>query len=136
MGFEKLVFGLFVLFLLALAANAIPGPPMIVIGSVYINEKPAEVGTMVTAEVNGEKIVGFSVVTEGEYHIFLQELKNNDEVKFSIDGISTGAVIKYKSNGLENLDISVKKPNYYIPVGMAVLIIGLFLWKNLKGGKL
>ena len=137
MGFRKLFSMSFILFLLALVVTAIPEPPMVVIGSVSINDKPAEVGTMITAEVEDKEVASFKVTAEGEYHLFLQELKDNDEVKLSIDRISTGATVNYKSDRLENLDISVKKFDYYIPFGFAILIIGLFLWKKLKkGGKL
>tara|TARA_Y100000310_G_scaffold47631_1_gene44203 strand:+ start:516 stop:926 length:411 start_codon:yes stop_codon:yes gene_type:complete len=135
MGFERLTFAVFALFLLILAVNAIPEPPMMVIGSVYINDKPAEIGTMVTAEVDGKEVKGFSVTAEGEYHLFLQELEDNEEVKLSINGVSTGAVLNYKSNGLENMDISIKKPDYYIPLSLASLVTGLFLWKKLRKEK-
>src|SRR3989344_9432337 len=77
--------------------SAIPELPTIVSGEVYINEKPAKIGTEIKAELNGNEIVKTKTIEKGKFTILLQNLKENDSVKFYVNNIDSGQSVFYKS---------------------------------------
>lgn len=129
-------FSLF-LFLLIISSSfilAVPELPMIVSGDVYINDKPAKVGTGITAFVNGEEVVSSSVGEAGMFTILLQKLEEGQEVEFYVDGIFTNESISYESSGFEQLTLKVEKSSlfYYLGVALILLIVGFVIWKQKK----
>ena len=126
------------LFLLIISSSFIlaapPELPMIVSGDVYINDKPAKVGTGITAFVNSEEVVSSSVGEAGMFTILLQKLEEGQEVEFYVDGISANESISYKNGDFKQLTLKVEKSYfvYYLGVALILLIAGFVIWKRKK----
>ena len=126
------------LFLLIISSSFIlaapPELPMIVSGDVYINDKPAKVGTGITAFVNSEEVVSSSVGEAGMFTILLQKLEEGQEIEFYVDGISANESISYKNGDFKQLTLKVEKSYfvYYLGVALILLIAGFVIWKRKK----
>ena len=105
---------------------------MIVSGEVYINEKPAKIGTEITAFVNGEEVSKFEVTEKGKFTLLLQKLNENDNVSFYVDDIYSGESVTYESGGFEQLTLKVDKSYliYYLGGALVLLIAGFLTWKR------
>ena len=114
--------------------SAIPELPMIVNGEVYINDKPAKIGTDVTARVNGQEVVEFEVTEKGKFNLLLQKLNKNDKVDFYVDDIYTNQSVIYQSGDFEQLTLKVEKSFliYYLGGVVLLLIVGFLIWKQKK----
>lgn len=125
-----LLFLVALIFLLSLV-SAVPQLPMIVSGDVYINGKPAKVGTDITAVVNGEQVSKSEVSEEGKFSLLLQKLEKNQEVEFYVDGIYSEEDILYKSGDFRQISLKVEKTYwiYYVGGGILLIIAGL-IWKR------
>jgi len=125
---------LFILITGSILVTAIPELPMIVNGEVYINDKPAKIGTDVTARVNGQEVVEFEVTEKGKFNLLLQKLDKSDEVEFFVDGILNEEVVIYQSGDFKQLTLKVEKSYFvYYLGGVVLLLIGGFLiWKQKK----
>ena len=111
--------------------SAIPELPTIVSGEVYINEKPAKIGTEIKAELNGNEIVKTKTIEKGKFTILLQNLKENDSVKFYVNNIDSGQSVFYKSGDFKQLTLKVEKSylTYYAIGGIIALAVALIIWK-------
>ena len=116
-----------------LTVPEIPQLPMIVSGEVYINDKPAKIGTEITAKI-GEEVTSLEVSEEGKFTLLLQKLEENQEVRFYVDGISANESISYKSGGFEQLTLKIEKSYliYYLGAALILLITGFLIWKRKK----
>jgi len=125
---------LFILITGSILVTAIPELPMIVNGEVYINDKPAKIGTDVTARVNGQEVVEFEVTEKGKFNLLLQKLDKSDEVEFFVDGILNEEVVIYQSGDFKQLTLKVEKSYlvYYFGGVIILLIIGFLIWKRKK----
>lgn len=114
--------------------SAVPELPMIVSGNVSINDKPAKIGTQVSAEVNGKEIIKFKTTEIGKFTILLQKLNEGDNIKLYIDGIDSQQNISYKSSDFKQLSLKVEKPYliYYIIGVVIALVIISIVWKQKK----
>ena len=114
--------------------SAVPELPMIVAGDVYINDKPAKVGTDIIAKISGEKIVEFEVTEKGKFNLLLQKLDKGDEVEFFVNKINSGQSVIYNSGDFEQLTLKVEQSYliYYI-IGFVILLGVIFrIWKRKK----
>lgn len=111
-----------------------PELPMIVSGDVYINDKPARVGTEITAKIGEEEITSVKVSEKGNYTFLLQKLEGEGVIKLYVDDIDTGESVTYESGGFEQLTLKVEKSYlvYYLGVALVLLIIGSLIWKRKK----
>ena len=112
--------------------GAVPELPMIVSGDVYINEKPAKVGTDITAMLNEEQVSETEISERGKFTLLLQKLEENQEVDFYVDGISANQSVSYESSGFEQLSLKVEKSYlvYYLGGALILLIAGFIIWKR------
>lgn len=110
---------------------AIPQLPMIVSGEVYINDKPAKIGTEITALVDGKEVEKTIIQREGRFELLLQGLETGQEVGFYVDGIYTNENIFYKDGDFKQLNLKVEKSyfSYYITI-LVILISGILIWKK------
>lgn len=124
------------LFLLIISSSFIlaapPELPMIISGNVSINDKPAKVGTDITAILNGEQVSETEVSEAGTFTLLLQKLEEGQEVGFFVDGIDSNQTISYKSSDFQQLTLKVEKSYliYYLGAVLILLIIGLLIWKK------
>lgn len=104
---------------------------MITSGDVYINEKPAKIGTQVSARVNNEEVAETKTTETGKFTLLLQKLNENDIVKIYVDGIDSQQSISYKSGDFRQLTLKVEKSSifYCILGGVAILAILIIIWK-------
>ncbi len=111
---------------------AVPELPMIVSGDVYINDKPAKIGTEITAKMEGEEVVSVEISEKGSYTFLLQKLEGKGVIKLYVDDIDTGESVTYESGGFEQLTLKVEKSYlvYYLGVALVLLIIGIVIWKQ------
>lgn len=112
---------------------AVPEFPMIVSGNAYINEKPAETGTEITALVNGNRIANSKVNNKGKFNLLLQKLNEGDIVKFYVDNIDTMKNVTYKSGDFKQLTLKAEKSYFVYYFGVVlILLIGMifFIWKR------
>ncbi len=123
---------LFLMIFLGIVSAAPPQLPMIVSGNVSINDRPAEVGTEITAMLNGEKIADSEVSEEGKFSMLLQKLEEGQEASFYVDGIYTNESISYKSGDFKQLTLKVEKSYliYYFGVALVLVVAGLLIWKR------
>ena len=112
----------------------VPELPMIISGDVYINEKPAKIGTEVSAKVNDKEVVKIKTTESGKFTILLQKLNEGDEVKLYVNGIYSEQSISYKNGNFKQLILKVKKSYlvYYLLGGIAILAIIIIIWKLSK----
>jgi len=124
------------LFLLIISLSFVfaepPQLPMIVSGNVSINDKPAKIGTEISAMINGSEVAKTEVSEAGKFTLLLQKLDEGQEVSFYIDGIDTNQSISYKSGDFQQLSLKVEKSYliYYLGVALILLILGLLIWKK------
>lgn len=128
----KLLTFLFLLIICSGFVLAVPELPMIISGNVSINDKPAKVGTDITAILDGEQVAEVEVSEAGIFTLLLQKLEEGQEVGFYVDGIDTNQTISYKSSDFQQLTLKVEKSSliYYLGVALILLIIGLLIWKQ------
>jgi len=125
---------LFILITGSILVTAIPELPMIVNGEVYINDKPAKIGTEIKA-ILGENVVSeFEVTEKGKFNLLLQKLNKNDKVDFYVDDIYTNQSVIYQSGDFEQLTLKVEKSFliYYLGGVVLLLIVGFLIWKQKK----
>ena len=112
--------------------NAIPELPMIISGNVTINDKPAKVGTEITARVVDNEVNKVTVAEKGKFTFLLQKLNENDKVDLYVDGINSEVSVDYKSSDYQNLALAVEKPYwiYYSLGGLIGLCLVFLIWKK------
>ncbi len=122
---KKLFLFFFILIICSNSIYAVPELPMIISGDVAINERPAKIGTEITAKLNDNEINKVKVAEKGKFTLLLQKLNENDQVKLYVDSIDTQQIIKYKSGDYKELSLNVKKSYsiYYITGALILLII-------------
>ena len=130
---------LFLIVLLILIAgfsivSAIPELPMIVNGEVYINDKPAKIGTEIKAILGEDVVSEFEVTERGKFNLLLQKLDKSDEVEFFVDDIYTNQSVIYQSGDFQQLTLKVEKSFliYYLGGVVLLLIGGFLIWKQKK----
>lgn len=117
--------------------SAVPQLPMIVTGNVSINDKPAKIGTEITAVVNEEKVIEIEITEKGKFSLLLQKLEEGQKVDFYIEGIYTNESVLYKNGDFQQLSLKAEKSYliYYLGVAL-VLILGVgIIWKYKKPKK-
>ena len=131
---KPLIFLILLIISLSFVLAAPPELPMIVSGEVYINDKPARVGTEVTAKMGEEEIASVKISEKGSYTFLLQKLDGEGVVKLYVDDIDTEKSVTYESGGFEQLTLKVEKSYlvYYLGVALVLLIIGSLIWKRKK----
>jgi len=129
----KKFFLLFLIFvtLNSFLVNAIPELPMIISGDIYINDKEAESGTIITMKTNNEIIEEIKTTEKGKFKLLLQKLNEGDEVQIYIEDIQTQENIIYKSGDFKQLTLKVEKHyySYYLTGGLVALVAILLIWK-------
>ena len=87
----KKAFLIFFILLSISLVTAVPSIPLIVQGTVQINDKDAPVGTIIRAEADNEVIAAFKLEQKGTYAFVINEKQGikDKEIKFFIDGIDT-----------------------------------------------
>jgi len=125
---------LFILIAGSTLATAIPELPMIVNGEIYINDKPAEIGTGVKAILGEDVVSEFEVAERGRFNLLLQKLDKGDEVEFFVDDIWANQSVIYQSGDFKQLTLKVEKSYlvYYFSGVIILLIIGFVMWKRKK----
>ena len=126
------LFLFFLIFAISLSfAYSIPELPMIISGDVLINEKPAKIGTEITAVKNNQIIEKVEITEKGKFTLLLQKLNENDKVDFYVEGIPTQQNINYKSGDYKQLSLKVEKHVffYYMTGGLIALTAVLIIWK-------
>ena len=128
---KKLFLFFFILIISSSIVYAVPELPMIVSGDVLINDKPAKIGTEITAKVNDLEINKIKITEKGKFTLLLQKLNENDEVKFYVDDIDTQEMIKYKNGDFKQLTLKIEKSYwiYYLTGGLIALVAILIIWK-------
>ncbi len=124
-----------VFFLLIISLSfiyAVPELPMIITGNVSINDKPADIGTEITARANNEEIIKFKINEKGKFNFVLQKLKDNQKINFYVDGISANKTLSYKSGDFKQLTLKIEKSylSYYFIGITIILVIILIIWKR------
>jgi len=114
--------------------SAIPELPMIVNGEVYINDKPAKIGTEIKATLGEDVVSEFEVTERGKFNLLLQKLDKSDEVEFFVNDIYTNQSVIYQSGDFKQLTLKVEKSYlvYYFSGVIILLIIGFVIWKRKK----
>ena len=130
-------FPLFLFFLIINSGFVLAAPPelpMIVSGDVYINDKPAKIGTEITALVNNEEVTSSEVSEAGKFTLLLQKLEEGQEVGFYVDGIFTNESISYKNGDFQQLSLKVNKSYlfYYLGAALIILLAAGIIWKYKK----
>lgn len=109
---QKFLIYLVVLFFVSLAAaqSPPPFPPLDVEGTVEIDGEPAPVGTLVTAEMDGET-VDYELTEPGEYTLSVPGTTGDywKEVKFYVDGILMEQTAQWKAGGLVTIDFNISE---------------------------
>lgn len=122
-----------ILILLSLTfITAVPQLPMIITGEVYINEKPAKIGTEITVILKGDEVVQTEITEKGKFNLLLQKLSEGDEVEFYVDNINSEESVIYQSGDFKQLTLKVEKSYliYYFGGVMLLLVIGFLIWKR------
>ena len=125
---------LFFLIILSFSVAAVPQLPMVVNGDVIVNEKPANVGTKITAEIDGSVVEEFKVFKEGQYLMSIDDGKNGDNVELFVNGIKA-ANVEYGLEKIEEIDLSVQDNRFlytFIAIGLILIIGGIILFKFRK----
>ena len=123
------------LFLLIISLSFVlaapPELPMIVSGDVYINNRPAKIGTEITAKIGEQEITSVKISEKGSYTFLLQKLSGENVVKLYVDDIDTGESVTYESGGFKQLTLKIEKSYliYYLGVAL-ILLVGLLIWKQ------
>ena len=126
----------FLFFLLLVISSsfvyAIPELPMIISGNVTINDKPAKIGTEITARVVDNEVNKVTIAEKGKFTFLLQKLNENDKVDLYVDGINSEVSVDYKSGDFQNPALAVEKPYwiYYSLGGLIGLCLILLIWKK------
>ena len=117
-----------------ISAAEMPQLPMIVAGNVSINDKPAKIGTEVSARLNNEEVETIKITEKGKFTILLQKLNESEEIKIYVDGIYSEQSVNYESGDFQQLTLKVEKSYvfYYALGGIIALAIILIIWKSKK----
>ena len=119
--------------IISTTAQAIPALPEIISGEVYINNNPAKVGTVITANIDEKEVANSEVTDTGKFTLLLQNLNEGDTINLYVDNINTEQSIVYKSGDFQQLTLKVKKSRiWYYLGGLIVLIAILILWRLKK----
>jgi len=107
---QKFPIYLMVLFFVSLAA-AQPSIPMTVVGIVKIDGTDAPVGTIVTAEMDGETADYYELTEPGNYTLSIPGTLGDywKEVKFYVDGIPMDQTAQWKAGDIVNIDFSISE---------------------------
>ena len=82
--------------IISTTAQAIPALPEIISGEVYINNNPAKVGTVITANIDEKEVANSEVTDTGKFTLLLQNLNEGDTINLYVDNINTDQSIVYK----------------------------------------
>lgn len=101
---------LMAILLVSLAAAQPPSLPLVVNGTVKIDDELAPVGTLVTAEMDGET-VDYELTEPGKYGLSVPGTIGDywKEVKFYVDGIPMDQTAKWKAGDIVNIDFSISE---------------------------
>ncbi|TKJ17067.1 hypothetical protein CEE44_00850 [Candidatus Woesearchaeota archaeon B3_Woes] len=136
----KIFFIFFIFFLLLNFVSSAEPPklPMIISGEVLINEKPAKVGTIITAKIDEQKITSVEVSKKGHYTLLIQE-PTEKLINLYVNEINTDKTVKYGVGKIEQIDLLITQetPNknklfFIIPIILLILIIFILLWGKKK----
>lgn len=131
---------LFLFFLIIISSFIFAAPPqlpMIISGNASINDKPAKIGTEISAVLNNEEVAKIEISEAGKFTLLLQKLEENQKIDFYVDGIYTNQSILYKSGSFQQLSLKVDKSYIFYYLGAAlILILGTgIIWKYRKPKK-
>lgn len=114
--------------------SAVPQLPMIVTGNVSINDKPAKIGTEVSARLNlnSEEVENVKTTEKGKFNFLLQNLNENDIVAIYVDNIYSGQNIPYKSGDFQQLNLKVDKSYLIYYIGGIIALAVILTWKFKK----
>jgi len=123
------------LFLLIIGSGlvfAVPELPMIISGDVYINDKPAKIGTEVTAKIGDQEVANIEISEKGSYTFLLQKLDEGIVVKLYVDDIDSEESVEYKGGDFKQLTLKVEKSYlvYYAVGAIVLLAAGFVIWKR------
>lgn len=124
-NFSKLWIFFFILLVLSIATFSLPEMPMIIDGKAYINEKPAQEGTKVSAFADGKEIYSAKTDSDGKFSLLIQKINEGTQIEIRVDGIKSDNLIQYKSGDFKILELSVERkiPETVVIVGIIALII-------------
>ena len=94
---------------------------MIISGKVFINEKTAEIGTRITAEINGEVVKDADVSEGGRYSLAVQGAPD-DIIDIYVNDIEATS-IQFDFGKVEKIDLEVKEKG----ASVNLLIAGIAL---------
>lgn len=129
---KKIFLFFLILVLSSCFVSAVPELPMIISGDATINEKPAKVGTEITAKIDDKEVNEVKITEGGKFTFLLQKLDENSLVKLYVDGIDAKVSVNYKSGDFQDLELAVEKSYlaYYIIGGLIALGASLLIWKR------
>ena len=109
----KKAFLIFFILLSISLVTAVPSIPLIVQGTVKINDKDAPVGTIITVEADNEGIAAFTLEQKGSYAFVINEKQGikDKEIKFFVDGIDTLQTTTWESGKVVNIGLNNKENN-------------------------
>ena len=89
-------------------AQAPPSLPCFIEGEVKINDAPAPLGTVVTAEIEGDVKDTCTLRESGEpYSLTVDGPNSGKEIKIYVNGVLSGKSVEWKSGGIYNIDLTV-----------------------------
>ena len=88
-------------------AQAPPSIPCFIEGGVKINNEPAPIGTVVTAEIEGDVKDTCTLEKSGEYSLIVEGPNSGNEIKIYVNGVFSGESVEWKSGGVYHIDLVV-----------------------------
>ncbi len=101
-GIKIFALAFIVLFPLSTMAETPPLMPLLVYGNVSINNQPAPIGTIVSAEIDGKEVSFNKVSQAGKYFLKITDGTDNE-----------GKIIVFKVNGILDKNHQVECPNVF-----------------------
>ena len=112
-----LTISVLILPMVALGQSPPPSIPLLVYGNVIIDNNPAPIGTIITAEIENIEVANTAVTIQGRYSIDVPDGSANEgkTIKFKVIGITNEANqcedVNITTNPIINLDLAVTSPS-------------------------
>ncbi len=100
--FKATILAVILIFPISTMAIAPPLMPLLVYGNVRINNEPAPIGTVVSAEIDGKEVDSITIKEEGKYFLKIADGSENE-----------GKVIVFKVNGILDKSHKLECPNVF-----------------------
>lgn len=119
-------------------AVEMPGLPTIIQGQVFINEKLAPAGTLVSAKIENITIKEYTLTEEGSYILTIASSEGEGKQIFLyVDNVLTNQSFTFTSGNIveANLNIEKTKSNLIYWIILIILILVILLVVSLKRKK-